>query len=92
VLDLFRLPMVGEAGRKPLDDPRSLLHLAQQQPSAVARDRPTLKPDSNFPSTQGVKFKEFSVTLCTHKAVSLLWRKSFSTKCLCQKRQPFSIL
>jgi hypothetical protein len=67
--------MVGEAGRKPLHDPGSLLDLAQQQPAAVARDRPTVKASPNFPRTQGVKFKKFSVTLCSHKAVSLLWRK-----------------
>jgi hypothetical protein len=82
--------MVAEAGRKPLHDPRPLLDLAQQQPSAVARDRPTVKASPNFPRSQGVKFKEFSATICSHKAVYLLWRKFFSTKCLCQKRQPFS--
>jgi hypothetical protein len=73
--------MVGEAGRRPLPDPGPLLDLAQQQPSAVARDRPTVKTSPNFPSAQGVKFKEFSATLCSHKAVSLLWHEFFSTKC-----------
>jgi hypothetical protein len=67
--------MVGEAGRKPLHHPGSLLHLAQPQPCAVAPDRPTVNTSPNFPSAQGVKFKKFSVTLCGHKAVSLLWRK-----------------
>jgi len=59
VLDPLSLPIVAEAGRKPLHDPGSLLHLAQQQPSAIARDRPTVKTSPNFPSSQGVKFKEF---------------------------------
>jgi hypothetical protein len=44
VLDPFHLPIVCKAGRKPLHDPRPLLHFPQQQPAPVTGDRSAVKP------------------------------------------------
>jgi hypothetical protein len=62
--------MIPKALPKPLDDSRPLFHLPQQQTASVAGDRSALKIGPHFPSAQGMKFEEFSVTLCAHKAVS----------------------
>src|SRR3989441_9054931 len=81
--------MVREAGRKLREDPRPLLHLPQQQPSRVARDRSPVKPPSHLAPAQGVKFEGFLVTLCPQKSVLLLRQKSYSQKYLCQKETAF---
>ena len=41
---------------------------------------------------EGLTFKRFSATLGTHKAVSIFWRKFFSTKCGCKERPPFQVV
>jgi len=89
VLHLLWDPMVSKAGREALDDPRPLLHLAQQQPARVRGHRSPVKPAYHLALIQRMKFEGFLATLCPQKAVLLLRQKSFSQKYLCQKATAF---
>jgi hypothetical protein len=59
VLNALGLPVVPKAGRKLTDNPRPLLHFAQQQPAGVARDRSAVKSTPHFTLVQGMKFQKF---------------------------------
>src|SRR2546422_11370289 len=78
--------MVREAGRKLLDDPRPLLHLAEQQPARVAGDRSPVKPPLYSASCQRMKLEGFLVTLCAQKAVLLPLAEVFLSKILMPER------
>jgi hypothetical protein len=43
VLDQLRIPIIGEAGSKPMEDPDAPLYLPQQQTTAITGDRSTVK-------------------------------------------------
>ena len=89
VLDPLRLPMVRKTSRKLGDDPRALLHLAQQQPPRVAGDGSPVKPPPHLAPAQGMKFQAFLVTLCRQKAVLLLRHNFFSQRNLCHEATAF---
>jgi hypothetical protein len=73
VLGQDRRPVIHEAGGELAEDARPLLDLPQQQPPSIGGDPPSVKSSGNFSPREGLKFQRTFVTLCNHRAASLLW-------------------
>jgi hypothetical protein len=71
---------IAEASGKLPDDPDALLDLPQQQATAVAADRSTVKLSPNLALLLKMKSRDKLVTLCAHKAVAPSWRDFFPDK------------
>src|SRR3972149_7671280 len=82
MLDRLGITMVRETRGKPFDKPKAFFNLPQQNPAAVRRDPPAVKPGHNFPPADRVKFKRPLRTLCFHGTVSLVKRKWVSSPSL----------
>src|SRR5262245_46151759 len=73
VLDLIRVSVISEAGRKLLDDLPLRLDLFEQQHAAIGGDRASIELGHHLPRSAGLKLELFISTLCLHLFVSFLW-------------------
>jgi len=92
VFDQIGIPIIGETGGKLAQDPDTFLDLPQEQTTAIAADRSAIKLGSNLSAFLGMKSEDKLATLCSHKAVLLRGRISFSSKELCHEATAFSYL
>jgi hypothetical protein len=92
MFDPIRIPIIDEAGGKLAQNPDAFLDLPQEQATAVAGDRSTVKLRPNLASLLGMKSEDKLVTLCSHKAVAPSWQNFFLTKELCHEATAFFYL
>ena len=92
MFDQIGIPIIGEAGSKLAQDPDAFLDLPQEQTTAIAGDGSAIELGPNLASFLGMKSEDKLGTLCSHKAVLLLGRISFSTKELCHEATAFFYL
>ena len=90
VFDQLGIAMIREALRKPVDQPDRPIRRAQQQSAGIRCDRPAIEPGGHFAASQGLEIERPLVTLCRHRAASLILAKLSSQKQLTpQEGRPF---
>ena len=88
VLGPLRIAVVSKTPRKPLENTKAPLHLAQHHPARIRTNHPPIKSPDHFAPSQLLKCHLFLYTLCFHKAALLLARNCLLAQLLCHEERP----
>ena len=74
VFDQLGIAVVGETGGESPENAGLGFHLPQQQAAGVRSDGPAVESSGDRPAAKPLEIELACVTLCSHRAASLLWR------------------
>ncbi len=85
-----RVAVIDPTPRYPRAQPDALVALAEQDATGIGADAPTLESSGDQATSQGVKLKRLTGTLCLQGCFRLVWPKRLIPQPLCHWKQPFS--
>jgi len=78
MLDIARVAPIGEASGEPANQRQAAVDLSQQQRTSVRCDVAAVETSHHSPPFDYFKFEQLRSTLCRHRGVPRIGKKSFS--------------
>ena len=91
VFDQIAVSVIGKALRKPLRNPKALVHVAKQERAAVRTEMSPVECRLYLAPAETLEFQLRCITLCIHKADSFSFITRLSQNELCEMNRLLSI-